>query len=308
MDNFNVPHVKLDGESSRIWDFYSCVKKLDLMEKDRPEDGFIDLYLKVKDKDDKIFFMKMVHKKHMNNKKQELELYKIFKNKYHGAVKLHAIYETPNHLIHILDYVEYDLFTYINEFTMTLNEIKSVFIQICDIIYFLYTNNVLYTDIKLENFLIEKVQDKLKVYLCDMDLYLKFDPAEHEPNKVYTTPTFLGGADFRAPETFINKIYSEKTLTWALGCILYAMCEKLMPFHSVLFSKHLKKTNLQYNPENYTAINHFKCSLKFENYRDEKDIERVRDLIHKLLDVNYHTRYDLIDIYLHELFILSNIH
>lgn len=118
-----------------------------------------------------------------------------------------------------------DLFDYI-ELTpyMTEDEIRAIFLQICNAVHHLHINKIVHRDIKDENVILDQ---KGKIQLIDFgsSAYLregrKFD-------------TFCGTLDYAAPEVLTGKKYEgRKQDIWALGILLYTLIYKENPFYNI---------------------------------------------------------------------------
>ncbi|KAG0320925.1 hypothetical protein BGZ99_004251 [Dissophora globulifera] len=118
-----------------------------------------------------------------------------------------------------------DLFDYI-ELTpyMTEDEIRVIFLQICDAVHHLHSNKIVHRDIKDENVILDQ---KGNIQLIDFgsSAYLK------EGKKF---DTFCGTLDYAAPEVLTGKKYEgRKQDIWALGILLYTLIYKENPFYNI---------------------------------------------------------------------------
>lgn len=143
---------------------------------------------------------------------------KIYNNKIKNILLPKLIYRNKHKKIYIeiYDYYEQgDLFNLITENTLSIEQKIDIFIKILEIIKNLHNIGLTHRDIKLENFVYYKENNKIIPVLIDLeyvDLY-------------YKNTNFRGGTlMYVAPEYFskyTSNINYKSTDIWALGILLY---------------------------------------------------------------------------------------
>ena len=137
-----------------------------------------------------------------------------------------------------------------------------VFFQCAKAIQFCHENQLLFRDVKLENFLYDKSTGVVK--LCDFGLCAQL--TSEEPMRL----TFCGTYQYMAPELIKKEDdpYDLSVDIWALGVVLFELTHGYSPFSS--------NENAEY-PEVYKNV----ISM---NYHIEKEItNNCKDLIKKML-------------------------
>lgn len=107
-----------------------------------------------------------------------------------------------------------------------------IFAQICSGLAHIHAQRILHRDIKSHNIFMNKHHG---VKIGD------FGVAKQLGDQVDFTATMVGTPFYVSPEICAKQEYDFKSDIWGLGCILYELCERVVPFKStrnnVLFSK-----------------------------------------------------------------------
>ena len=126
-----------------------------------------------------------------------------------------------------IEYCESDLQNYIEERRrqnnpLTQYEIKMIFNQMVSASEYLYNQfGIVHRDIKLENYLVQTVNNEIKIKLCDFGFATK---------SISDMKEYVGSPSFCAPEILANTPYSYKAELFSLGICLYYMLNGRMPF------------------------------------------------------------------------------
>lgn len=169
----------------------------------------------------------------------------------------------------ILEYVEgIDLYD-----TMITKKIdyKPVFKEISLAIKYLHSNNIIHGDIKPENIIISN--NKIKI--IDFDTASKLSNVNN--NLLYGTDGFM------SPEVYYNSHYSVKSDIFALGITFYNVITLKLPYKIVNSATHCAGTPTSWGDYVYPYPVLYKHKLPTKIY----------DLIAKMIESNYHNRYDI---------------
>ena len=128
-----------------------------------------------------------------------------------------------NELCLITEYIkDGDLDNFIkNNKLLSYKDIISIFLKICVGLNSLHYNLIVHRDIKPANILFSENGD-LKICDFGVSKYLTF---------CKITKTLIGTPYFMSPEQFSNNYYDYKIDVWALGCVLYQLMYKKVPFN-----------------------------------------------------------------------------
>ncbi|XP_035280422.1 serine/threonine-protein kinase Nek2-like [Anguilla anguilla] len=96
------------------------------------------------------------------------------------------------------------------------DKILAWFVEICLAVVYVHTKNILHRDIKPENIFLDKYGT---IRLGDFGL-----ENPHERSSGYAR-TVGGTFCYRSPEIIEQETYGSKSDVWALGCVLYELCE-----------------------------------------------------------------------------------
>src|SRR5207244_3265313 len=125
-------------------------------------------YFKIKNiKNKNIYFLKLSILN--NGRSDEYALFNMINNRHTNIIKTIYRYKCNFFSIIITPWFDKDLFSVIDDCDLTENQIKYIFKKIYSAILFLFTNGIIYTDLKAENIL---MTNNLEPYLIDMDLYM----------------------------------------------------------------------------------------------------------------------------------------
>ena len=221
--------------------------------------------------------MKIIPKDyHMDNLliKNEIDILK--KLSHPNIVRIYEFYESKNCFYIINEFCpEGELYNYINNSTLTEQQLSVIFYQVFSGLKYLHENNILHRDLKPENILISKkeidLQDNAEYFwiqIIDFGTAKIFENDKNE-NLVVGSPYYI------APEV-LNKNYNEKCDTWSVGVILYMFLVGKPPFNG---------------KDNAEIVN----SIRTQNYDENNPklltrSEEVRDLIKHLLDKDTNKR------------------
>lgn len=120
--------------------------------------------------------------------------------------------------------------------------IEKIFLKIYKVIKYLWDNRIFYYDLKIENILVKKNSDKnLKTlsvnddyYLIDFELYIPRHSIEsnkdHKKNYLYIiNPQIRSSALITPPEAKTSYEWSERSIVWQLGCLLFCLINGFYP-------------------------------------------------------------------------------
>lgn len=151
------------------------------------------------------------------------------------------------------------------------NKIISLIIQLCDLIQYLHSNNILYLDLKPSNIIIDK-NENLKL--------IDFGTAIYK-DEVHNRKYSIGTKGYASPEQYYNKDLNEKSDIYSIGMILYYA---VTPYDINIYDcmENIDKISIC-SKKLKTIIN--KC-LKYNSYfRYSSVLELKKDLI-KLKKIN----------------------
>lgn len=133
----------------------------------------------------------------------------------------------------------------------------------------MHEKRILHRDLKTQNVFLKKG----RVKLGDFGIAKVLDDTRDFANTCIGTPQYM------SPELFKNKPYSYKSDIWALGCVLYEMCNLRTAFEA----QSLNGLAMKILKGNYNPIN--------KNFSKE-----LRELIGSMLDLNAGKRPTITDI------------
>eukprot|EP00755_Sulcionema_specki_P006014 Sspe_Gene.34334::Locus_16706_Transcript_1_1_Confidence_1.000_Length_2960::g.34334::m.34334/K20877/NEK8; NIMA (never in mitosis gene a)-related kinase 8 len=164
----------------------------------------------------------------LNMARNEVELLKELPP-HPGIIDILGYFTTPSHLSLVLPYYEQgDLATFISTFPAAVipePTILSFMSQLCNVLHHLHSLSppVVHRDLKPANILL--TSDRTRLVITDFGL-------ARSVNQTYLH-THAGTMAFMAPEAFDGP-YDTKVDIWSVGCIAYAMVERLASRHSVM--------------------------------------------------------------------------
>jgi len=181
---------------------------------------------KVKDLEfNKICIAKFIIKDNISKKTLEI-LNLIKKNKHKNINSIYEIGEINSFYVILCEYIEGKSLKEFIQNNTNLKDFEFVFNQILEGIKFLHTNNIIHSDIKPSNII---VNDNLDVKLIDFDSSILLKKKNSiKLNLIIGTPPFI------APEILNNKTYYYKSDLWSLGsCIIYCINKKNRDFSNI---------------------------------------------------------------------------
>jgi len=181
-----------------------------------------------------------------------------------NIVKVHDIYNTPNHLHMIMDLLSGgELFDRIVERgALSEEQAADIVAQIASSLEYLHERGIVHRDLKPENLLYETTDENSRIKLVDFGL------AKEAINPL-TTP--CGSPAYVAPEVLERKPYNHMVDWWSLGVILYILLCGFPPFHDD--QNQLKKLYKKIKKGRYSFPSPY-----WDNVSEE-----AKDLVRKLL-------------------------
>lgn len=145
-----------------------------------------------------------------------------------SITKIYEVFENQKYYFFVMEYANGgDLLQKMkSEGKLDENEARDIFAQLVRGIYFIHSKKILHRDIKLDNILLTKKDNKLLAQICDFGVSRFLGPGE-VINEQCGTPAYI------APEIIRKKGYKGyKADIWSLGVLLYAMVIGSMPFRA----------------------------------------------------------------------------
>ena len=186
--------------------------------------GFGSVYKVINKNDNKIYAIKRISIKGLNQKeleyiKNEANILSNIENE--NIVKYHESFYEDDFFNIVMDYCEFgDLRIILNEFktkgqifskSAILYLIKSICLGLKEI----HEKNLIHRDLKPENIFFKK----------DLNLMIgDFGVAKQLQNGIIHANTQIGTFRYMAPEILKNEKYSNKVDIYSLGCIIYELC------------------------------------------------------------------------------------
>lgn len=133
--------------------------------------------------------------------------------------------------------------------------------DILSIILYLHTKHIVHRDIKLENFLLCRIKNRIVLKLVDFSLARLLNPGD-------TLSELAGSTYYRSPE-MLNGAYSQSTDVWSAGVLLYIMLGGYPPFIG------------SFEDETNTAI--LRGVISFNSFKWEQVSSRAKDFMSSLL-------------------------
>jgi len=225
---------------------------------------------------DKKYAIKKIYRKDdpKYSKYIDLEINIMSKLNHKNIIKLYNTFFTDKHIFLILELCDTDLYTYINNNTISENDTQYIVKQIVDAIKYIMDNNIVHRDLKPHNILINKSTKEIKI--CDFGFAREF-------KDTLLSDTVCGSPLYMAPELLKNQKYNIKSDIWSLGIIMYEIVMKNHPFKSDNINDLINK------------INNDKPIINNSTFSTE-----CKELIHNLLIVDYNKRLDWDDIFNHK--------
>lgn len=228
------------------------------------------------------YALKVVRKKGMDEYnlkalESEVNIMKILEHD--NIVKLHELYDTPNHLHMIIDLLTGgELFDRIvDDGCFTEKKAAEIILQITDALDYLHQQRIVHRDLKPENLIYTDKGPNSTIKLVDFGL-----AKISRPSAPLKTP--CGSPAYVAPEVLERKPYGPPVDWWSLGVILYILLCAFPPFsdeHSNLkrLYKKIKKGSYSFPSPYWDGIS-----------------EEAKDLVQRLLTVDPLKRAKAIDV------------
>ena len=143
------------------------------------------------------------------------------------------------------------------------------FIQMALAIYYMHENRILHRDLKTQNLFLTGG----KIKLGDFGISKVLDEKQQLTNTMVGTPYYM------SPEQFRFKPYSYKTDIWALGCMLYEMCNMRHAFEA----QNVNALSVKILKGNYPPVNSLYS-------------KPLRELVGTLLNIDPKNRPTVVDI------------
>jgi serine/threonine-protein kinase ULK2 len=156
--------------------------------------------------------------------KKEIEISTILNHKH--IVRLYDTIKTEKNNYLIFEFCGGgDLKSYLTEKRRLSEPVAQRFMhQICSGLQYLYCQNIMHRDLKLQNILMTERFDSANLKLADFGL------AKRQETKDDLFETICGTPIYMAPELQRHENYTEKADLWSLGIILYEMVTGMPPF------------------------------------------------------------------------------
>jgi len=144
-----------------------------------------------------------------------------------NIVRMHAIFDTPEHLFIVMDLMEGgELYEEIIQRSVFSEKEAAIIVkQLLDALVYLHAKGIVHRDLKLENLLLAKKGD-LEVKLADFGLSRLFKPG----GQMYTA---CGTPFYVAPDILLatdESGYGPNVDMWAVGVLLYILLSGRLPF------------------------------------------------------------------------------
>ncbi|ESO94793.1 hypothetical protein LOTGIDRAFT_117800 [Lottia gigantea] len=166
---------------------------------------------------------KKTHPEDYTNKFLPREIALLQKLEHPGLVHLIEVFETPNTMYLVMDYMpKGDLLDYVNSVgSLHEADARRLFRQLIDAVSYLHQNKVYHRDIKLDNILIDA---QYNIKLSDLG-FARFNPRNEQLH------TFCGSYPYAPPEVLDGENYSgAEADVWSTGVCLYGMLNGKLPF------------------------------------------------------------------------------
>ena len=256
--------------------------------------SFGDVYLTKRIKDEKLFAMK-VEKNNLKNKYLETEAYFLLILQGFGFPKFISYGRAKNCNILIETLLNKNLYELMkNQKKLNLKDVCLIGIQILDRLEWIHSKNIIYRDIKPQNFLIGK-DDPNIIYIIDFGLCKKYRSSKTGKHILPRNTGLLHGTiNFSSVYVLSKKEPSRRDDLISLGYMLIYLYKGSLPwelemkeFNYQILKKilYLKRTNSNgtlFNnmPKEFAEYINYNNNLKFE---EDPDYKYLRSLFNKIL-------------------------
>ena len=147
--------------------------------------------------------------------------------------KIFWIFKEENLIYLIMELCDCNLNQIINEKKLNIIEIKEILVQLNNVFKIMYDNAIIHGDIKPENILIKKLENKKNLYKLTDYGFSKQLIQSHKSNSILETN------DYIAPEIKNNlNIDKSKVDLWSIGILIHKLYFGITPKNNII-----KKTN-----------------------------------------------------------------
>jgi serine/threonine protein kinase len=207
-------------------------------------------------KDGKLYAIKSVKlctlldQVHKANIVSELNISRSLHHK--NVILFHDAFKTDIDLCLLFEYCNFhDLTRYINSNSISENEAIDILKQICEGYVYLYNNKIMHRDMKPDNILLHKENDKIIVKIADFGVSKSMSSSIIMTEQ--KTKSFNGTPYFMSPQLLNGLDYNYQCDIYSIGVIYYYMLFKEYPFkesNPIALSKLVKEGNLYFNTAN----------------------------------------------------------
>lgn len=209
--------------------------------------------------------------------------------KYHE----YGIYEHNKNCYFYMIYTYFEGTTLANHLSYNKNfredELKYIFHKIIKLVKYLHDNNVVHSDLKLENLLINEKKD---IIVIDFDLSFIC----YNSDGIVFDGSF-GTLKYIAPESYDVHVYSKKSDIWQIGVILFILITFDYPI-DIGEEFNLDFYNNSCNFYGYNKFKTIRMDLLTQNVEKKKYSKEWIDIVHQMLMFNDKERLDIQDIML----------
>ena len=247
------------------------------------KDGIKEVSLLENKENKQKIIMKEIDISKLNEKEKEISEQEgkiLLKLKHPNIINCYGFYYEKDKIIILIEYIKGgDLFNKIenqknkNEYFKE-EEIIDWFIEICEGIKYIHSNNIIHRDLKPQNIFFNK------------DNHIKIGDFSFSKQLINTNKaiTRLGSENYISPEIISNQSYDYRIDIWNLGIILYELTQLKHPFEDNKISIEKKINNI--------------LKGQFFNFSNKNYSPKLLNLIEDLLKVKPNERINIDEILL----------